>query len=179
MEFFLIIVGIIVGVSMPHFKARHHVLMANMTVVALFGFNMLMQGIMIGALVYTIAFLGSLAQILLPDERRLLGVPAKTMRIICALVAVFCGASLLYHSPLDLLAIAGFSIARLSETQSDSLRVKQGFIMSSTLFMLFAVLNGVWAVALPSLCLLVSLLTAVTKEMLDNRRLAPAMLPAE
>lgn len=179
METILLYITIAVALILPHMRARKHILYANIVLVSLYAVIMGMQGVAIGLLIYVIAASSSIMQLMIPEERNIWGITSYQLRISSACILVFFGSIILYSSPLDCIAIAGFAVARFAETRENLLQIKQGYLLSSSLFLVFAALSGVWAVALAQMGLVISLLAAVTMGMIQMRQMQTIAQAAE
>jgi hypothetical protein len=157
----LILILSCAAVLLPHLQSRHMTLMANLTLVSLYGFAMHLNAQQMGAFVYMIAAFGTLSQLLLYSKNEQRQKRIIKLRISMALIFVFAGAAVLYEQPIDAIAIVAFACARFAESFTDPRHIRIGFLFSSFLFLCFSLAAGVASVALPQGLLFASLIAAV------------------
>lgn len=165
MFFILTTLASVIAICLPHMGQRSHILCANIGVAVLNAANMAMHGVMMGVLVYVLAMTGSFIQLVLPDDRSFFGASMRNWRMALAALLVCGGGFVLYSTPVDLIAVAAFTVARFAETNHNPLHIKQGFLLSGFFFLLFAVLNGVAATIVIQAVLITSLIAAIYLDM--------------
>lgn len=161
MPYFLVLPAFLLCILLPHFAERNKVLYANMALVSIYAVAMFLQGLPLGAMIYGVSLMGSLSQILIPERTYENGLSGKHIRITVASMAVFAGATILYSSPIDLIAIAGFTCARMAETFKDPQHVKHGYFGSASLFLGYAFMNEAWLLVGLQVVLITSILVAL------------------
>lgn len=159
-EVLLVSVFMVLGIALPHFKARKTILAANVGTLSINALLMFVHGQPLASLVYLVALCGSLSQILLPNSGE---AHIKKLRIGIAMALVMVGGFLLYKTVMDLILIAGFAVARFGETAQTARCVRLSFLASCFLFLCFAVFSGVTSVILTQSVLFLSLVIGVVR----------------
>ena len=164
MEYILSILALITAIILPHIKDRNYILFGNLTLVSLYAGLMALEGVVMGSFVYIIAAFSSLFQIFLPQLKTTAKLGAVYARIIVCITIVACATPFLYETPLDLILISAFLIARIAETQMNPFVIKSIYLVSSFIFLSYSGLSGVTGVAIAQTVLFTSLLIVVSTQ---------------
>jgi hypothetical protein len=150
-------VGYLLGLSMFHMRRRRTFLLINAVASVPFVFYMLSREAHTGALVSTMVGINCLLMAALPevDSPRL-----KAVRIGFALTVISIGTWFLYKTPIDLLPMLAFIIARLAETRSNTQHIRFGFMPVQVLWMGYGALSGAYVIVIGECALLLSNLWA-------------------
>ena len=154
------------SVIMPYIRDRKALLYLNLAMISTYFVHMLYSQVPIGAMVYMIAMLGTFSQIIFPEKKVNTSSKHRNMRIGIACAFATIGSLMLYSSPIDLIAITGFFVARLAETAKNTQNIKNGYFISALFFFIFSLLNSLFVLAGLQLIFRLSLLVANNKKTL-------------
>ncbi len=163
MPLFLMFPAFVCCLLLPHMKDSKTVLYFNAALLGIYILTMLYNGLPMGTMIYLIALTGTFTQIFFPESRFSNAITARNFRIGSALIVALIGAGYLYSSPIDLLAISGFVVSRLSETIKQKHLLISGYFMSVSLNMLYSLANGIYSLVFFQIVLLASILWALSK----------------
>ena len=157
---YILIPAFMLSLILPHFKERHNILICNISLVSIYFIVMLIQDLPVAMMVYLIAALGGISQLLIPTKacRK-----ATFLRSGTSLITVLLGAYLLFQTMTDLIIIAGFASSRIAETQLNPQNIRLFYISSAILYGSFAYVNDLNIMILAQICLTLSLILSYIK----------------
>jgi len=152
---YILIPAFILSLILPHFKERKNIIICNIALVSIFFLAMFVQNLHIAMMVYLIAAIGGAAQLLIPvkDCKKTTLIRSGT-----SLITALLGSFLLFQTVSDLIIMAGFTSSRIAETQINPQNIRLFYILSATLYGVFAYINDINMMILAQTCLGISLL---------------------
>ncbi|MCB1555979.1 MAG: YgjV family protein [Alphaproteobacteria bacterium] len=170
--------ALLTSFAIPHMPGRRPMLWINATACFLFSAYFFTESESAAMFATMIAGTSSVLQAAIPS--RLLG---KTLRLRLGIALVMVTISILvsYHGPADFLPMAAVVMARFSETFGSQRMIRYGNLFPTVLWIYFAMMQGLYGVAIGDTLLLLSYLIGVWRdEALRSRQrriLAAAVVP--
>lgn len=148
-ELFLSLTALCLVSTLSLWRHRQHLLLANMVVNGCQLGIVYLNDLPLNVAIYALVITGALVQMALGSrETRQLLLLRNGIALVCiGLATVF-----LYERPIDLLAVAALSCARIGEAQVNPRHTKLGYFYCVMLLVSFSALSGIYSSLVPHIC---------------------------